>query len=118
MTDDGDPGFVQISVGDQVIDGAVHSPSPRGDRSPIVRSAPCLARWMVKRMHSVAEIVAIGVDVAAVKTGQRVTPVDRLLEGPNIFLSLPAGVGRLHVSAPLSDSSHPWLGELDLLFVV
>src|SRR6266566_6621076 len=100
MTDDGDPGFVQTAIGDQVIDGAVHSPGPRGDRSPIVRSAPCLARWKVKRMHSIAEIVAIGVDVAAVKTGQRVTLFDRLLERPNLFLSPPAGVGRLVIAAP------------------
>src|SRR5438034_6467425 len=99
MTDHGDALRINGSVRDQIINGSLQSPRPRGDRAPIVvgklGSNSFRGVWLVR------------LDIAIVKRREGVAAIDGLFDRPNIDLFASTRFGGVVVSAAWRSAGQP-----------
>src|SRR5262249_21769828 len=70
----------------------LYAPGPCCNRAPVVRSW-LLALFLEVRLDAFADVGPIGIDVAAIESGDGIATIDRLLDGPHVDLRATPGFG-------------------------
>ena len=89
-------------IGHEIIDRPLQSPGPRGDGSAVV-----LRIEFSEVLLNAPLVGPVGIDVAVVERGDRVTAFDHVLDAPDIHPRAATGFGRPVVHHALAAFGHP-----------
>src|SRR5262249_37947316 len=102
---------VDLLQATEVIDRPMDAPGPQGDGAAFVVLVD-------ERCQPTADVLAVGVDVAAVERGDGVAALDGLVDGPDLLGLAAAGFERLAVLADgVLAWVHPGVGQADLFVI-
>src|SRR2546426_11551707 len=91
MTDHGDAPRIKGSVCDQIINGSLQPPRPRGNRAPIVVGK--------LRPNSFRSVCPVRLDIAIVKCREGVAAINGLFDRPSVDLFASTRFGGVVVRA-------------------